>query len=142
MIQIDTDWLLEALDDHDELVHHHLDTQTGEIRCVSDMFDSTEELEELYEQMDESPGRWITIDPYPSRDGFRIMEAFVEGLPDDEGRRTLQRALSWKKPFSNFRDALREMPTLRDKWFAFHRERMIEVAREWLRVAGVDAELV
>ena len=140
MINIDTDWLLEALEDHDPLVHHYLDTQTGEIHRANEMFECEEEGD-LYDKMEQDPERWITIDSVPSRDGFRTMETFVADLPEGEARRTLEKALAWKKPFSNFRQALRDMPELREKWFAFHRERMLGVARKWLHDAGVDATL-
>ena len=141
MITLDTDRLVEALEDHDPLVHHYLDTQTGEIHRVNEMFESMEEQGDLYEQMEQDPERWITIDPVPSRDAFHTMETFVAALPESEARRTLEKALAWKKPFSNFRQALRDMPELREKWFAFHRETMLGAAKEWLQDAGVDAEL-
>jgi hypothetical protein len=141
MIKIDTDWLLEALEEHDPLVHHYLDTQTGEIHRVSEMLETMEEQEELYQQMEEDPDRWIAIEPIPSHDGFRTMDTFVADLPEGEDRRTLEKALAWKKPFSNFRHALQDRPELREKWFAFHREHMLAAARQFLQDAGVDAEL-
>lgn len=69
------------------------------------------------------------------------MEAFVANLPESEQRRTLEKALAWKKPFSNFRYALRDMPELRETWLACHREIMRSAAQDWLRNSGVDAEL-
>ena len=141
MIKIDTNWLLEALEENDSLVHHYLDTQTGEIRRVNEMLESMEEQEDLSQQMEQDPERWIAIDPVPSREGFRTMERFVADIPEGEDRRTLEKALAWQKPFSNFRQALRDMPELRDKWYIFHREYMLDAARKYLQDAGVDAKL-
>ena len=141
MIQIDLEWLVEAIENHDDFVHHYLNTQTGEIRRVNEMFESIEDQQEMARQMDETPERWITIDPYPSREGFRLMEEFTQHLPEGEDRRALERALSGTRPFSNFRHTLRDMATLRGKWFVCQRRKMIEAAREWLDAAGIVAEL-
>jgi uncharacterized protein UPF0158 len=141
MIKIDTAWLLEALEDNDPLVQHFLDTQTGEIRRVNEMFETMKEQKGMQEEMEQDPGRWITIIPVPSRDEFHTMETFVSDVPESEKRRTLEKALAWKNPFSNFRQALRDMPELSEKWFAFHREHMLGAAREWLQESGVDAQL-
>ncbi len=141
MVKIDTEWLLEALDDNDPLVEHYLDTQTGDILRINEMIGIMEEQEELYKQMEQDPERWVTIDPISSRDGFRIMEAFVADLPDSENKRMLEKVLTWKKPFSNFRQALQDMPEIREKWFAFHHECMLRAAREWLQNSDINAEL-
>ncbi len=69
------------------------------------------------------------------------MEDFVSGLPDGEEKRTLNRALSWKKPFSNFKQALYEMPELRKAWHAFHDDRIRKAAEEWLASEAIEAKL-
>jgi hypothetical protein len=76
-----------------------------------------------------------------SSDSFRVMEDFAAGLPDGEQKRTLQRALTWKKPFSNFKQALYEMPELKQQWHAFHDERIRKVAEAWLAAEGIVAKL-
>ena len=45
------------------------------------------------------------------------------------------------KPFSNFRQAMHEMPALRDQWFKFHETEPRKAAEEWLKAKGIEAEL-
>jgi hypothetical protein len=145
MISIDSVWLFEAFEDHSGMARYVLDKQTGEVRRISDMDDDYRAFEddedESIEESEFDPDRWIHIDPLDSSEAFRIMEDFVDELPDGEERRTLVRALSWQKPFSNFRQALAEMPEIRQQWFAYHEQRMTQVAREWLEAEGIEAEL-
>jgi len=70
------------------------------------------------------------------------MERFVEGLPDSEDRRLLEKVLSWKKPFSNFKSAVADMGDLRQQWFEFHDTELRKIAMEWLKEEEIDAELV
>lgn len=142
MIKIEAMWLYEALEDHSGMVYSYLDKHTGEIIRISEMFETEEEKLETYEKIESEPDRWVQIDPMSSRDGFRIMERFVAGLPEGEDRRTLERALSYKKPFSNFRQAMQEMPALRDQWFKFHDTELRKAAEEWLKAEGIEAELI
>jgi 3-polyprenyl-4-hydroxybenzoate decarboxylase len=141
MIEIDASELCDALEDHNGGVHYHLDRQTGELLRMSEYVESDEEIQEMTDRMDEEPGRWVEIEPLESSDSFRIMEDFAAGLPDGEQKRTLQRALTWKKPFSNFKQALYEMPELKQQWHAFHDERIRKVAEAWLAAEGIAAKL-
>ncbi|MCX7007780.1 MAG: UPF0158 family protein [Kiritimatiellaeota bacterium] len=141
MIEIEAMELCDALEDHSGDVQFYLDQKTGEILRISELCESEEEKQEMYDRMDEEPDQWVEIEPMPSSDAFRIMEDFVASLPDGEEQRTLTRALSWKKPFSNFKQALYEMPELKQQWHAFHDERIRKVAEAWLAAAGIAAKL-
>jgi hypothetical protein len=48
MIEIDSMWLYEALDNHSGEVDFYLDRQTGEILPISEMFESEKEQAETY----------------------------------------------------------------------------------------------
>lgn len=141
MIEIETMWLYMALEDHSGDARFYLDRRTGEILRVSEMSETEQEKEETYARMMEEPDRWLEIEPIPSRDAFRVMEDFVSGLPEGEQKRTLNRALSWKKPFSNFKQALYEMPELKEAWHAFHDASIRKAAEEWLALEGIEAKL-
>jgi hypothetical protein len=141
MIEIDSMWLFEAIEDHSGTVHFYLDRHTGEVLRISEMFESEEEQEETYGRMRAEPARWIEVEPMPSRDAFRVMEDFVRDLPEGEQKRTLNRALSWKKPFGNFKRALYEMPELKTAWHTYHDARIRRVAEEWLASEGIQAKL-
>lgn len=139
-IAIDMSFLLDALEDHSGTATFYLNKKTGEIIRVSE-YDTEDEKKPIYDQIDAEPDRYVHIEPQSSRKGFEIMEDFVATLPDGEEKRTLERALSWQKPFSNFKNALREMPELGKRWLDYHDRRMMETAREWLESEGIEAEI-
>ncbi len=141
MIEIDEMLLFAALEDHSGSVHAYLDRQTGEILHLSEMWETQDEQSATYERLSAEPGRWVRIEPLPSRQAFRIMEDFVARVPPDQRQRTLRRALAWKKPFSNFRQAMYEMPELKKSWDNFHDDRLRRAANDWLTANAIDARL-
>ena len=139
---IDSD-LLELLEDNSDFRTGYLDIKTGEILTIFENFyDEAEEQQVIIEQIEKNPSRYITIEPIGSREAFRIMERFVETLPEGEDRNLLNKALSWKKPFSNFKNAISDMPDIREKWFDFQDRQLRILAREWLELNDISAELV
>lgn len=60
------------------------------------------------------------------------MEGFVRTVKIHDIQATLERALSGRKPFRSFTDELLRFPDIREQWFAYHAERMKEIARDWL----------
>jgi hypothetical protein len=138
-LKIDMGFLIDALEDHSGMASCYLDKKTGEILRISE-YETEEEKQSYYEQIESDSERYVHIDPRPSHEGFRLMEDFANQLPDGEEKRTLQRALSWQKPFSNFKRALSEMPEIRDQWHKYHDERMMALAKEWLLSEGITQE--
>jgi hypothetical protein len=127
-LKVDPEDLANALESHLDEGSWLLDLESGEvILAASDSFED-EPGEEDYED----PEKFLPILPMPSRDAFRIMEAFVETLPDGEGSRSLAQVLGHPRPFRGFKDTLLEFPDLRERWFKFHDARMLEKAQEWL----------
>jgi hypothetical protein len=80
----------------------------------------------------------IAVEPLPVEVGYGDMEDFVGYVRDARARDRLERAMVGRGAFRRFKDALREYPTLRRSWFAFHDARGERRAMEWL----VDHELV
>jgi hypothetical protein len=68
------------------------------------------------------------------------MERFAEGVDDETVRARLLDALDGSRPFRRFRDALPGQ--LRDAWYRYEEEQLVESARAWLRSLEIDAELV
>ena len=139
-IKIDADELMMAMEDHGGLLSYYLDRETGEILPQSE--DPGLSGEELDQAFDEESDRHVAVDPISSREGYGIMEDFVDSRPEGEERRILQKALSWRKPFSNFRSAIAEMGPLREQWFKFHDRRMYKEMQDWVEYHEIDAELV
>ena len=138
-LTIDADDLLMAMEGS-EPAEHFLDRRTGEVACLADAGDEGEGVRERIEA--ELGERYLRIEPIPSAEGFRIMEHFVEALPEGEARRALDRALGKNRPFRAFKDALYDFHEVREAWLRFHGERLGAYALRWLEEEGIDAELV
>ncbi len=135
--KLDMEEITAALEDHSGMAIYYLDREIGNVIPLAE-YDHIDGDEALREQIDENPSRYIMIDPMPSRDSFRFMEEFVESLPDGEDKRILERALEWRKPFSNFKNALYDMPEIRERWFVFKNECMRRYILEWIEDIGEE----
>lgn len=160
MIRVELFWLTQALEDHTGMAEYFLNRETGKVGMLTDDFgrglmdedeadypenDANKELRAdaraLCRDLEEKPGLWVEIRPLHSSRVFEFMEDFVAERPEGEAKRTLERALAGKKPFSHFKWALDEMPEVRKQWFAFQEECMRCHAERWLHGEGIEAEL-
>ena len=82
---------------------------------------------------------WLFIEPIESSEAFRVMEEFVDQCGDDRLAWTLGQALQQRKPFRCFKDALAAHPAQREAWFAFERQAMESIARQWCEEHGISA---
>ena len=122
-LRVDAGDLIDALEYHLDDASQLLDLESGEVVQAADM----PEDEDL-----DDPDRFLVIPSMDSFDSFQIMEDFVEGLPEGEACRALARALRLPRPFRCFKDTLFEFPSLRELWFKFQHDRMLEYAQTWL----------
>ena len=141
-IKVSASDLLYALENGNGMPAWFLDKQTGEFLHVGDEMFRDELDDELIERIDSKPGRYVGVEPIPSYESFKTMERFLNEVPDDGDRDRLASALSQRKPFRRFKDALADMGDLRDKWFEFHDKEMLRLALQWLEDEQIDAELV
>jgi len=133
--KLDIQQIAAAMEDHSYMAKYYLDKEAGDVIPLP-LCPFTGEEDPLQEEIDEDPSRYLRVETMPSRDSFRFMEEFVESLPDGEDKRTLERALAWKKPFSNFKNALYDLPEIREQWFAYKDECMRRYVMEWLEDIG------
>ena len=104
----------------------YINTDTLEMECVSQaLIDDPFEFENMTGETIESMGlkndEWencFTIEALESRESFKIMEAFVEQVPDQNFRQILIDALNRRKPFANFKDIIDDS-AYRQDWFDF-----------------------
>jgi hypothetical protein len=90
---------------------------------------------------DEDPrddDRWLFIEPIESSEALRIMEDFVDQCVDGHVSHALSQALQQRKPFRRFKDVLAAHPLQREAWFAFERQAMEVIARQWCETHGVS----
>ena len=138
-IRIDPEELIMALDDHDVLVTCYLDRESGELLRISEALLGDDD-QELGARIEAEPARYLFIEPLPSAFGYRLMSEFTETVEDSAARAALEHALNGRRPFRAFKDALLDYPPVRDHWFRFHHEHMLEEARLLLEAEGVDFE--
>lgn len=136
-MKIDLEMVVSAMDSRDENVWY-VDRKTGEVLVSYDLDEP--EVVELNKQIENDPDRFLVIEPIDSRDGYLVMEDFVDTLPEGEARRSLFRAINGPKPFASFKHVLHDFPDERKAWFEFENERSLESAREFLRVNGIEFE--
>ena len=72
---------------------------------------------------------FIRIDKPSAREGFEIMEDFIEEVEDTKLRDELINALNKKKPFSHFKLII-ENSTYRQKWFDFKAKQLQKLVVE------------
>lgn len=127
--------LAMALEDHLDEAVWIVDQETGEVifaRYGESLDDESDEEDGEEAEPWEESERYLVIRPIESHEGFEIMEAFVDELPDGEGCRALDRALRLPRPFRCFKDTLLDFPDLRERWFKFHHGKMLEHSQAWL----------
>ena len=136
---IDAEALIVALESRDAEVEWFLDLVSGQVLPL--FSEAIDDDTSFAEALDAEPDRYLLIDPIASHEAFSIMEAFVASLPPGEPSDRLASALTQRRPFRHFKDALLAWPLIREQWFRFHGSRMRQVAREWLTENDVIATL-
>lgn len=74
--------------------------------------------QEVMEVINADPDSYTRFDPLNSRESFQMMEDFVETIKNERLRTRLIDAISIKKPFRNFRNAVEDEGIL-DDWYAY-----------------------
>ena len=127
-LRINAGDLAEALESSMDEATWLLDLESGEVVFAGSEAITGMPEDEAWEDAD----RFLAIQPMDSWESFQIMEDFLDELPEGEGCRALSRALRLPRPFRCFKDTLMDFPSLRERWFKYHDERMLAYAQEWL----------
>lgn len=108
--------------------------QTGAIEFHPDpdspYFD-TEIWQEVMDKIENDFLNYKRFDLMDSRQGFQVMEDFVETLTDSHFQSRLFQLLSERKPFSKFKMAI-DNSDYRQNWFDFKKQAYIDWVREQL----------
>lgn len=113
-----------------DTIEWYLDTQTGEVLMISsDMTEDDEMREAIEENADERFQRIPEMEPHES---YEIMEDFVATVEDGGLRLRLSDAIAGKGAFRRFKNVLLDVPTERERWFAFEADRQRQGAIDWL----------
>ncbi|WP_194975160.1 UPF0158 family protein [Aquiflexum lacus] len=114
---------------------------TLEYKSVLDMDDMDDFgfWDEVLEEIENNWKRFFTIEKMSSREGFQIMENFVDELEDGYFRDNLIKILNRKSPFANFKAEV-ESSEFREQWFAFRDAAYVEYVQEELEMNDVAFE--
>jgi hypothetical protein len=74
----------------------------------------------------QNPKAYLEIERMPSREGFRVMQAFANQMAPPALREKLLRALSLPSPFQQFKREIDHSGDYRQEWFTFKQEQMID----------------
>ena len=95
---------------------------------ISDEEDFKEFIQEDLEKINKQKADFVKFEVLESSELFKIMERFVEQIPDQKFKSELENVLYKKKPFQNFKYLI-DNSDYRQKWFDFKQielERIVE----------------
>ncbi|WP_373522083.1 UPF0158 family protein, partial [Aquiflexum sp.] len=95
--------------------------------------------DEVLEEIENNWKSFFTIEKMSSREGFQIMEDFVDELKDSYFKDNLIKILDRKSPFANFKSEV-ESSEVREQWFAFRDAAYVEYVQEELEMNDVAFE--
>jgi len=118
----------------------YINRETMEMDFIPDMdrLDDTELWEEHYIKVTED---WnsLVIEPMQSRESFKIMEKFIDEIPDENLQQNLIKILGRKSPFANFKDEI-DYSDYRQQWFDFKQKMYEEYVMTQLEVEKIPFE--
>jgi hypothetical protein len=117
---------------------YFLDTETGELILVSELFDDEEAKRQLAEIDEAGPGRYLQLPPADSREGYRDMQDFIATVSHEHLQELLDVAIQGRGAFRRFKDVLARHPAEQQWWFDFQAARLAARAREWLAEEGCE----
>jgi len=143
-INIDLEEFAIALKSSSDEIQYYLNAETGSVVPLFDgqFYDDDVELEEVDGDDIDEMENYVPIEEVPSHEAFKVMEGFVESLPEGIEQIRLSDAIHGGKPFRRFKDILSYYPHLRDQWFAFEMSAYKEFAERWLEEHEIEATLV
>lgn len=91
-----------------------------------------EAWQEEIQKLADNPNKYIEIGSMNSSDSFKVMEDFVDLLPNNSTKTRLITALEGHKPFANFNHQIHNSGEYKEQWFKFRMARGVEWVREQL----------
>lgn len=113
---------------------HFLNLAEMEIITFHEEFDFAEaELEKI----EAAPDSYLEIIADDSKEAYEVSAAFTGSLTDEKAQQSLRKALSGRRPFASFKDALSFMPETLQAWYDYQNRHYRNKARQWLLNNGL-----
>ena len=133
-MKADLDKILEALEMINESSQAYYNMDTGEIEWLGE-FMYGEEYTEAAERIE--LGNYISLPTKYDIHEYRIMEDFINSLPQGEVKNKLYRSIKGKGAFRRFKDAVNFFGVEKD-WYSFRDMAYRKIALEWCKKYGLD----
>ena len=162
-LNVDFDELVAAMDSHfDGMSEWFLDTRTGEIHLIEasllddedddDEDDGPDEIDDdaalpewqregraLAAQVRADGERYVGIPQTESHEAYRVMEDFIDRLPDARIQERLEGAIAGKGAFRRFKGVLLDYRHVREEWFQYEATVKRQWAADWLATLGIES---
>jgi Uncharacterised protein family (UPF0158) len=139
-VRVDLEELRVAMADASYEHRYFLDTETGDVIVVSEMFDDEETQRQLTEIDEAEPGRYLQVRRADSREGYDDMQDFIDMVSVVHLKELLKVAIQGRGAFRRFKDVLAHHPGEQQRWFDFQAARLAARAVEWLAEEGCEPE--
>ena len=139
-VRVDLHELRFAMEDASYEHRYFLDTKTGALILVSELFEDEEAQRQLAEIDEAEPGRYLQVPRADSREAYDDMQDFIATVSDEHLQELLDVAIQGRGAFRRFKDLLARRPAEQQRWFDFQAARLDARAREWLAEEGLSSE--
>ena len=106
---------------------------------IADEDDFKEAFRADLEKVKEHQAEFMKIEVLQSFENFKIMELFVEQLPDKKLQSELENVLANKKPFQNFKLKI-DLSDFRQNWFDFKQSELEKIVKNQLDNGKASAQ--
>lgn len=119
----------------------YLNRKTLDFKTILDWDDLTDTdfWDEELEKIENEWSDYIVLEKMDSRDGFQVMEYFIDEVKDQRLREYLIKILNRKSPFANFKAEI-ESSDYRQEWFDFRTHSYENYVREQLDIENIKHE--
>lgn len=124
--------VISAIESASEFSEEFYDTETGETLWINEMASSREEIDAATVKLENSPGRYLRFPTQYEIHTYRIMEDFIDSLPDENKRRELEFLIRGSGAFRRFKWKIREYG-IEQQWYDYLAAAHREIAIRWCR---------
>jgi hypothetical protein len=132
------DELIDAYMDNNEEHEYFLDLENGQLIFESSSYPSDESIDWDSEDALE---KYVSIPQITSNEAFKVMEQFARQQTNENFSIQLFDALSKKKPFGRFKDAVNELDFKND-WYAYEKAHAKKEVKEWIELNNIPIDLL
>ena len=117
----------EIVEDLEVGMKCYINKETNDVKITIDFDSEYVDIENWEEDKNELEMNWrkyYEIEPMPSREGFMVMEEFIDKVNEKNLKEQLIRALNKRKPFQNFKYEV-ENSNYREQWFKYRMKNIL-----------------